>query len=847
MASDQNLFDELIAEKKGAQGDKKSSSNIFDELIEETKKGGKVAPAQPAAITQAPAKPGAAKTQDRMEMKGTQAERDRGRAEILLQERQSIVDRLANPKLTGDDRLREEKNLAAINREIGTLPAELRKPPVAAPVTPVAAAAPAPAAPKPVAPAAPAPQPKVAGIGERILRSGAGLADTVLGGIQALPGTAAAEIGYAGVRGLEALGLAEPGRAERGRAAVYKKFVEPYTQPVGQALGVTETPEYKGEASQQLLRFAGETISDYAGRIATTLGIPKADVENMIATGTSAIPGLGRLIKNEASKVFKPKAEAARVEPTLGERVEPTSEKPKYTYKEFQEQQAKKKLTEEEARAQFEAKQGRKPKVDYQEFINNQRQRQEGTLPPETPFTELKYSEKGLPEDVQRARAQVIGRVLGEDHVVDLAAIEGKGKERATNYAASNTDTPLGEYYKERFADEKTRLANYAENQIRNTGGTIGLDESSVYKRGNTILKPLQDLETYFDDATRKIYADRDVIAKDVPVTVDNVTNTLNDRTLVEISDAAERLAKTSKVKLQQLGMMDEKGNLLPSDAYRAELFRKWLNQNWSKDANQLHKKLKAAVDEDVLAKIDQTSSLYKDARALVELRKNTLDNPNGISRILDAEGPKGINRKVQIEKIAQNIADMPVDQFTHVIDTLRNVPDQLKPQANQALSEIKAQFANRIAEQKTPRALTNYMNSNREVMSRLFTPEEMNALRDYHDATHILATDTGYKGAGVQKINVEQKLGAKVRERLVTGGAAVAAEGLTGGVGMGVPALITQQLLSERAAKRQARAVAKAEQEIMQKSQQRFVPIQDLLPLKRNPKGTNLGDIGQP
>ena len=63
----------------------------------------------------------------------------------------------------------------------------------------------------------------------------------------------------------------------------------------------------------------------------------------------------------------------------------------------------------------------------------------------------------------------------------------------------------------------------------------------------------------------------------------------------------------------------------------------------------------------------------------------------------------------------------------------------------------------------------------------------------------------------------------------------------------MGVPALITQQLLSERAAKRQARAVAKAEQEIMQKSQQRFVPIQDLLPLKRNPKGTNLGDVGQP
>ena len=832
VGDDEDLFDQALKTSGKGKANQSEPADIFDSVLQKSS-GGKVAPTQPVGSIKAP---------DRgMRMTTSAAERERGRADVLLQERQSIVDRLANPKLAGEDRRREEANLSAINREIGTLPADLRQPAVAAPV--VSAAAPAPAAPVAAAPTA---QPKVAGLGERLLRSGAGLADTVLGGIQALPGTAAAEIGYAGVRAGEALGLVEPGRAERGRAAVYKKFVEPYTQPVGQALGVTETPEYKGETSQQLVRLAGETINDYATRIATSLGIPKADVENMIATGTSAIPGLGGLIKREASKVFKPKAEAARVEPTAG-RVEPTLEKPRMTYEEFKAQQSKKKLTEEEARAQFEAKQGRKPKVDYQEFINNQRQRQEGTLPPETPFTEVKYSEKGLPDDAQRARAEVVGRVLGEDHVVDLAAIEGKGKERATNYAASNTDTPLGEYYKERFADEKTRLANYAENQIRNTGGTIGLDESSVYKRGNTILKPLQDLETYFDDATRKIYADRDVIAKDVPVTVDNVTNTLNDRTLVEISDAAERLAKTSKVKLQQLGMMDEKGNLLPSDAYRAELFRKWLNQNWSKDANQLHKKLKAAVDEDVLAKIDQTSPLYKDARSLVELRKNTLDNPNGISRILDAEGPKGINRKVQIEKIAQNIADMPVDQFTHVIDTLRNVPEQLKPQANTALSEIKAQFANRIAEQKTPRALTNYMNSNREVMSRLFTPEEMNALRDYHDATHILATDTGYKGAGVQKINVEQKLGAKVRERLVTGGAAVAAEGLTGGVGMGVPALITQQLLSERAAKRQARAVAKAEQDIMQKSQQRFVPIQDLLPLKRNPRGTNLGDVGQP
>jgi hypothetical protein len=330
VGDDEDLFDRALKASAKGKGDQSESADIFDRVLQKAA-GGKVAPAQPAAITQAPAKPAAAKTQDRTEMKGTQAERDRGRAEILLQERQSIVDRLSDSKLTGDDRLREEKNLEAINREIGTLPANLRQPPVAAPVTPVAAAAPAaaPAAPKPAAPAAPAPQPKVAGLGERLLRSGAGLADTVLGGIQALPGTAAAEIGYAGVRGAEALGLVEPGRAERGRAAVYKKFVEPYTQPVGQALGVTETPEYKGEASQQLMKFIGENVSKGVDWLSRTTGLPKADIENMMATAGLAAPAASKALVSEARMIAgavkpEPKPPTARVEPTMEGRVEPT-------------------------------------------------------------------------------------------------------------------------------------------------------------------------------------------------------------------------------------------------------------------------------------------------------------------------------------------------------------------------------------------------------------------------------------------------------------------------------------------------------------------------------------------
>jgi len=450
---------------------------------------------------------------------------------------------------------------------------------------------------------------------------------------------------------------------------------------------------------------------------------------------------------------------------------------------------------------------------------------------PEAPFTELKYAETGLPVDEQMARAQTLNRVMGPDFQADMAAIQGKGKERATNYATSNTDTSVGNYLKDKFTDEQNRLSRYMEDRIKETGGTVGLDESSVYKRGNVILKPLQDLETYFDNATADIYKKRDAKAKEVPVIADNILSKLNDRTLVEISDPAERLAKTAKVKMQQLGMIDEAGNPLPTDAYHAELFRKWLNQNWSREANQLHKALKGAVDDDVIANLDTSSPLYKDARALVELRKNTLDNPKGISNILDAEGPKGINRKVQIEKIAQNIADMPVEQFTHVIDTLKNVPEALRPSATAALSEIKAQFANQLAAKKTPKQITDFMNANSEVMNRLFTPDEMGKLRDYHNASHILATDTGYKGAAVQKINVEKKLGTKVGEQLLQKGAAAGAEFVTGGAGMGVPAVVTHEVIGGRLAKREAKRQAKAEEKALKATQERFVPLGDLLP----------------
>jgi hypothetical protein len=142
------------------------------------------------------------------------------------------------------------------------------------------------------APSKPAPASEVPGprsFSRRLGASAAGLADTVLGIVP----QAIAETGYAGVRALESVGLAEPGRAQRGKEA----FMRTFGTPVGSAANVTQTPEYRGEASQQLMQFIGENVGKGADWLASKTGVPKADIENMIFTGMFTLPAAGRTAK----------------------------------------------------------------------------------------------------------------------------------------------------------------------------------------------------------------------------------------------------------------------------------------------------------------------------------------------------------------------------------------------------------------------------------------------------------------------------------------------------------------------------------------------------------------------
>ena len=129
-------------------------------------------------------------------------------------------------------------------------------------------------------------------------RAAASLADTTIGSV--IPSVAGA-VTYAGARAI--------GQTPEQASAAQQTVVGATDKPFGKAFGVTQTPEYKGEASRQIMDFVGANMEKGADWISQQTGVPKADVENMMNTLMVAAPAglkaagktkVGQAIKSEA-------------------------------------------------------------------------------------------------------------------------------------------------------------------------------------------------------------------------------------------------------------------------------------------------------------------------------------------------------------------------------------------------------------------------------------------------------------------------------------------------------------------------------------------------------------------
>lgn len=382
-----------------------------------------------------------------------------------------------------------------------------------------------------------------------------------------------------------------------------------------------------------------------------------------------------------------------------------------------------------------------------------------------------------LPAAEQAKRAQLLKRV-GVDRA-RRSAIEGDARAAADDFQQSKMNDASGQVLNATLEGERQALTRYSERMANETGGTFGLDESARMARGNSIIAPLDSLKKWFDTETSKLYKAADEKAKGVPTELPEVHNFVKDHRARFLGNTeGKALLEGVTERMRDLGMLDKEGNPVAVTAAQAEKLNQYLGEMWHPRTGRLIGDMKDAILDGVARSAGE--DVYKQARSLYAMRKATLDNPEGISKIMDASGPEGINRAVAVEKIADSVTALSVAQLEHVVKTLRNVPKEIQPQAQAALSDIKAQYANKILEigssqkgQWNASGVSKYLRANAEKMRAVFSREELAKFGDLNDAGHILAKDQSYPGAAVQEHNLVQR-GAMAAIR--SGGAAAGA-----------------------------------------------------------------------
>jgi hypothetical protein len=638
-------------------------------------------------------------------------------------------------------------------------------------------------------------------------RTAASFYDATIGSV--VPGIVE-PVTYAGARAI--------GKTPEQAKEISTAAAAPFESGMGRTFGVTETPEYQSEATRRLVNFVGENFQKGAAWIAEKTGLPATDIENMMGTvaaggGIKAAPAVQRAAVKGAETVETalgtavPKPlEAPRIEPTL-------AGKPRVTYEEFQ--------------AQLKAKQsgGTAQTLPPASRIQTQ------TMPAPTqtqPFPEVKYATKGkvnLAE--QEQRKQILSRVGLEN--ARESSVLGDGTASANEFQTSRVDNPVGQLYKDTLANERATLENFGQKIIERTGGTIGLDETALYDRGTRITRPFDDFKTALQTQMNQAYDSAKQIAGTQPAVIpSNIQKFLDTDSNFTVNDSFMSLRRGIESHLRENDLLDANGKAKPMTVEQAENLRKYINSNWNNERSGIIGRLKDKIDNDVTKVAGE--DVYKKARDIRTKIARLLDDPKGVSKIMDYDPQSPMNRAVPFEKIASTVERMDVDQQRHLIKLLKEMPDEVRPQADAAIAEIKAQFANRILQEGSKNKgqwnagnVTKYLNDNNRKLGVLMEDKELaQMVKDLHDAGHLVKYDASYPGAAIQAHNLI-RLGAV--PLLGTLGTSVggAFGGALGGVpGAGIGATVGGMYGAKK-------GVAMSEKSALKKAQKKMIPLKDV------------------
>jgi hypothetical protein len=383
--------------------------------------------------------------------------------------------------------------------------------------------------------------------------------------------------------------------------------------------------------------------------------------------------------------------------------------------------------------------------------------------------------------------------------------------------------------YRDTLANERLALENFGQELVRRTGGTLGLDENALYNRGTKIAKPFDDFKAALNTQMDQAYIGAKQIAGTKPAVVPNsIQKFLDTNSNFTVNDSFMSLRRGIESHLSENDLLDANGKVKPMTVEQAEGLRRYINSNWNNERSGIIGRLKDKIDDDVTRVAGE--DVYKKARDIRTKISRLLEDPKGISKIMDFDPQTPINRAVPFEKIASTVERLGVDQQRHLIKLLKEMPDEVRPQADAAIAEIKAQFANRILQEGSKNKgqwnasnITSYLNDNNSKLGVLMEDKELaQMVKDLHDAGHIVKYDPSYPGAAIQAHNLIKLGAAPLLGTLgASGGAAIGGSMFgTGGAALGGTVGGTMGA---------KRGIAMAEKSALKKAQKKMIPLKDV------------------
>jgi len=363
------------------------------------------------------------------------------------------------------------------------------------------------------------------------------------------------------------------------------------------------------------------------------------------------------------------------------------------------------------------------------------------------------------------------GGTLGE---VRKSAISGDFNETGNDFQHAKSPDAGGQRMQGVIANESDAVKTASKNAVDAAGGTAtGTSAPALAERGGIINNSLQSIGDWFDKHISDSYAASDAQAGAQPHVSTNLATQLTNR-LPEGTPEGIALQGAATKAAQKLGLIGPDGSALAATGQQAERFRQWTGRQYKPGSasNGMIKDLKDAVDDDAAARAGPGS--YAASRALRAQRDQMLDGPKGISNVMNSD--RYGNRSVPVEGIPDNIANLPSDQFNHVVNVLKSSAHlgngELAEGSAAALNEIKGHMAARMHEAGAsarsgtwdPYGFHKVADKYSNKMPAVFSQDEINRWHTVNRGGNILRMDARYPGASAQ---AQVHAGMGMREKI--------------------------------------------------------------------------------